>query len=332
MTGAVHGRPLLFLAPMAGVTNTVFRKLCKGLGADVLTTEFVSAEGILHRNERTRRYLEFEPGERPLGVQLFGADPERLAEAVRAVVDWVAPDFIDLNFGCPVNKVVAKNGGSALLKDCPLLARVAGAVVGAAGETPVTAKIRIGWDSGSVNAIETARILEGEGVRRLAVHGRTKAQGYSGQADWGVIAAVAGAVGIPVIGNGDIDSAAVALRRLRESGVAGVMIGRHAMSHPWIFREIRLALETGVLEPEPVTEAERWAFVVEHARLETEWWGGKEELAMRSMRARFMAYTKGLPGGAKLRSRLQSVSSLAELEEIASTHGVEKLCGIPETE
>jgi nifR3 family TIM-barrel protein len=332
MGTALHGGPLLFLAPMAGVTNTVFRKLCKGLGADVLTTEFVSAEGILHRNERTRRYLEFEAVERPLGVQLFGADPERLAEAVRAVVDWVAPDFIDLNFGCPVNKVVAKNGGSALLKDCPLLARVAGAVVGAAGGTPVTAKIRIGWDSGSVNAIETARILEGEGVRRLAVHGRTKAQGYTGQADWGVIAAVAAVVGIPVIGNGDIDSAAAALRRFREAGVAGVMIGRHAMSHPWIFREIRMALETGELEPEPVTAAERWAFVLEHARLETEWWGGKEELAMRSMRARFMAYTKGLPGGARLRSQLQSVSSLSELEEIAGEQGVEKLCGIRERE
>jgi tRNA-dihydrouridine synthase len=183
-----------------------------------------------------------------------------------------------------------------------------------------------------VNAIETARILEGEGVRRLAVHGRTKAQGYTGQADWGVIAAVAAVVGIPVIGNGDIDSAAAALRRFREAGVAGVMIGRHAMSHPWIFREIRMALETGELEPEPVTAAERWAFVLEHARLETEWWGGKEELAMRSMRARFMAYTKGLPGGARLRSQLQSVSSLSELEEIAGEQGVEKLCGIRERE
>lgn len=320
--------PLLFLAPMAGVTNTVFRTLCKGLGADVLTTEFVSAEGILHRNERTRRYLEFELGERPLGVQLFGADPERLSEAVRAVIDWVGPDFIDLNFGCPVNKVVAKNGGSALLRDCPLLARVARSVVGAAGATPVTAKIRIGWDSGSVNALETARILEGEGIARLAVHGRTKSQGYSGLADWGVIGAVAEAVAIPVIGNGDIDSAEIALRRLRETGVAGLMIGRHAMSHPWIFREIRAALLGGVAAE--VSLRDRWEFICRHARLETEWWGGREELAMRSMRARFMAYTRGLPGGARLRVQLQAVASLAELEGIAGGHidAAEKLCAI----
>lgn len=334
MEGVAHGggKPLLFLAPMAGVTNTVFRRLCKRFGADVVTSEFVSAEGILHRNERTRRYLEFCEDERPVGVQLFGANPVRLGEAVRAVLDWVAPDFIDLNFGCPVNKVVAKNGGSALLKDCPLLAKVAGSVVRAAGGAPVTAKIRIGWDSGSVNAVETARILEAEGVSRLAVHGRTKAQGYSGKADWEVIREVVGAVGIPVIGNGDIDSAAVALQRFQESGVAGVMIGRHAMSYPWIFREIRNALETGVVDSVPVMPAERWAFILEHARLETEWWGGREDLAMRSMRARFMAYTKGLPGGARLRSRLQGVSSLCELEDIsvAAQGELENLCGITE--
>jgi tRNA-dihydrouridine synthase len=132
MAAPAADAPLLFLAPMAGVTNTVFRRLCKNLGADVLTTEFVSAEGILHRNERTQRYIEFQPEERPLGVQLFGADPGRLAEAAKAVLDWVSPDFIDLNFGCPVNKVVARNGGSALLKDCPLLQKVASAVVAAA--------------------------------------------------------------------------------------------------------------------------------------------------------------------------------------------------------
>lgn len=327
----VEGRPLLFLAPMAGVTNTVFRKLCKGMGADVLTTEFVSAEGILHRNERTRRYLEFEPEERPLGVQLFGADPERLAEAARAVIDWVGPDFIDLNFGCPVNKVVAKNGGSALLKDCPLLANVARAVVLASGGTPVTAKIRIGWDGNSVNALETARILEAEGVSRLAVHGRTKAQGYTGLADWDVIASVAESAAIPVIGNGDIDSAEVALKRLKETKVAGLMIGRYAMSHPWIFSEIRKALEGGCTKAQEVSLRDRWELISRHARMEVDWWEGREELAMRSMRARFMAYTKGVPGGARLRGLLQKVSSVYELEQIATDHlqTVEKLCGIP---
>ena len=313
---------LLFLAPMAGVTNTVFRSLCKDLGADVLTTEFVSAEGILHRNERTRRYLEFLSAERPLGIQLFGADPARLAEAVKAVADWVSPDFIDLNFGCPVNKVVSRNGGSALLKDCPLLARVAREVVAAAGSLPVTAKIRIGWDSRSVNALETARILEGEGISRLAVHGRTKEQGYTGEADWQVIGAVADAVKIPVIGNGDIDSAAVALQRLKEANVSGLMIGRAAMCHPWIFREIRSAIDGGSA-PEAVTLGLKWDFIFEHTRREVEWWGGKEELAIRSMRARFMSYTRGLPGGARLRERLQQVTSEESLRTIAGAHLLE---------
>ena len=166
----------LFLAPMAGVTDLIFRQLCKEQGADVLTTEFVSADGVLHRNERTQDFIAFDPAlERPLGVQLFGGDPARMAEAARAVVDWVQPDFIDLNFGCPVNKVVAKNGGSSLLRDCPLLARVASAVVDAVAASkpglPVTGKIRIGWDERSINAPQVARILEGCGIRRLAVHG-----------------------------------------------------------------------------------------------------------------------------------------------------------------
>ena len=311
-------RPHLFLAPMAGVTNTVFRRLCKDLGADVLTTEFVSAEGILHRNERTSRYLEFQPDERPLGVQLFGADPDRLAEAAKAVIDWVAPDFIDLNFGCPVNKVVSRNGGSALLKDCPLLASVARSVVAAAAGLPVTAKIRIGWDSRSVNATETARILEGEGISRLAVHGRTKEQGYSGEADWDVITDVVQAVQIPVIGNGDIDSAGVALARWSQSGVDGIMIGRAAMNHPWIFREIRAAF--AYQGSDIVTLADKWAFIEGHCAKEIEWWKGQEALAMKSMRARLMAYTRGLPGGARLRERLQRVETLDGLRQIGSDH------------
>lgn len=311
--------PLLFLAPMAGVTNTVFRRLCKNLGADVLTTEFVSAEGILHRNERTRRYLEFQPDERPLGVQLFGADPARLAEAVKAVIDWVSPDFIDLNFGCPVNKVVARNGGSALLRDCPLLQKVASAVVAAAGPLPVTAKIRIGWDASSINALQTARILEGEGIARLAVHGRTKEQGYTGRADWNVIAEVAAAVRIPVIGNGDVDSAASALARWRESGVAGLMVGRAAMSHPWIFQEIRLAL-AGIESAPVVGLREKWDFVIRHAELEIDWWNGQMEQAMKSMRSRLMAYTRGFPAAARLRGELQHVDHLDRLREIAAAH------------
>src|SRR4051795_13207534 len=159
----------LFLAPMAGVSDKIFRQLCKEHGADVLTTEFVSAEGIFRRNERTREYLDFDEMERPLGVQLFGANAEHMAEAAKQVVDWVRPDFVDLNFGCPVNKVVAKNGGSALLKDCPALAAVAGAVVRAVAPLPVTAKIRIGWDASSVNAVRVANILVEQGISAITV-------------------------------------------------------------------------------------------------------------------------------------------------------------------
>jgi len=303
---------------MAGVTNTVFRRLCKGFGADVLTTEFVSAEGILHRNERTRRYLEFHPEERPLGVQLFGADPAHLAEAARAVIDWVAPDFIDLNFGCPVNKVVCKNGGSSLLRDAPLLAGVAAAVVKAAGAVPVTAKIRTGWDSRSVNAVEISRVLEASGVRRIAVHGRTKDQGYSGPADWTLIAEVAESVSVPVIGNGDINNAAVALRRLAETRVAGLMIGRAAMNHPWIFSEIQKALDGGN-RLEPPSSRQQWEFIFLHCAKEIEWWGGREQPAMKAMRARLMAYTRGMPGGPRLRERLQKVETLDEVREIAGS-------------
>jgi tRNA-dihydrouridine synthase B len=308
----------LFLAPMAGVTNTVFRRICKSRGADVVTSEFVSAEGILHRNSRTNYYLEFQEDERPLGVQLFGAEPERLAEGARAVIDWVHPDFLDLNFGCPVNKVVCKNGGSSLLKDCPLLARVAAAVVRAADPVPVSAKIRIGWDHRSINAVTTARILEESGVCRIAVHGRTKEQGYSGRADWSVIGEVAAAVGLPVIGNGDIASAEDALMRRGETGVAGIMIGRAAMASPWIFSEIRAALDAGRVLPPPSLE-ERWWLIRDHCSQEI-LWRRDERMAMRAMRSRLMAYTRGMPGGARLRDRLAHVESFAELEDIAAAH------------
>ena len=306
----------LFLAPMAGVTNTVFRRICKAKGADVLTTEFVSAEGILHRNARTKYYLEFCEHERPLGVQLFGADPARLAEAARAVIDWVRPDFLDLNFGCPVNKVVCKNGGSALLRDCPLLARVAEAVVRAAHPIPVTAKIRIGWDHRTINAVETAGILEQSGIRRIAVHGRTKEQGYSGRADWSVIAEVAARLAIPVVGNGDIATAHDALERKRESGVAGLMIGRAAMASPWIFTEIRAALDTKALVPGP-SRKEKWDLMRDHCAQEIVW-RRDERMAMKAMRSRLMAYTRGLPGAPRLRDRLARVESLAELEDLAA--------------
>ena len=241
----------LYLAPMAGVSDKIFRQLCKEYGADVLTTEFVSAEGIFRRNARTREYLDFDEIERPIGVQLFGADGKHMAEAACQVVDWVRPDFIDLNFGCPVKKVVSRNGGSALLKDCPTLASVATAVVRAITPVPVTAKIRIGWDANSINATRVARLLVDAGIAAITVHGRTRAQGYAGAADWDIIGEVAAAVPIPVIGNGDLSSAADIAKRRRENGVAGAMIGRAAMSAPWIFNQIKEYLASGQMVDAP---------------------------------------------------------------------------------
>ncbi len=307
----------LYLAPMAGVTDSLFRGYCKEYGADVVVTEFVAAEGIFRRNARTLEYLDFEESERPLGVQLFGADPEHLGRAAQMVLEWKRPDFIDLNFGCPVNKVVSKNGGSALLKDCPLLERVARAVVKAVEPHPVTAKIRIGWDRQTINALETARILEECGIRALAVHGRTKEQGYSGEADWEVIASVANAVSIPVIGNGDIACARDVARR-RSTGVAGVMLGRSAMSGPWVFAGIQHFLRTGTFLEDPPLE-HQWAHMVRHCR-EAAARTGNERITMQFMRSRLMAYSRGMAEARELRMRFSHISSLTELEDIASAH------------
>lgn len=315
----------LYLAPMAGVTNTVFRQLCKQHGADVVVTEFVSADGILHQNLRTREYISFQECERPVGVQLFGAEPERLAEAARRVVEWVKPDFIDLNFGCPVNKVVSKNGGSALLRDCPLLEKVAKAVVRAC-PIPVTAKIRLGWNDQSINACETGTILEQAGIQALAIHGRTKEQGYTGKANWERIAEVAELLSIPVIGNGDVTCVEDVLNYRSSTKIAGVMIGRSAMSGPWIFREIKAYLETGNILESPSLE-ERWEMILDHCRKEVSGHHDSEEKpVMHSMRARLMAYTRGLPRGRQLRGLLQHVSSVNDVMQIAQTHLKERQC------
>jgi tRNA-dihydrouridine synthase B len=317
-----EGKFPLYLAPMAGVTDLIFRRICKEMGADVMVTEFVSAEGIMQADERTRKYTEFEEGQRPVGVQLFGADGVRMGEAARKILDkglaGGVPDFIDINFGCPVNKVVARNGGSSLLRDCPLLASVAEGVVKAVGEdVAVTAKIRIGWDADLVNAVEVGRVLEGCGIRALAVHGRTRAQGYSGEADWGVIDEVARAVGIPVIGNGDISCGEDLAKRKRETAVSGVMIGRAAMQNPWVFREAKYFLETGeVMVAVPLEE--RWELIVRHCQMAVESGRyGSERQTLTAMRGRLMAYCKGFPGAKDLRQKLCQVESLVGVEDLA---------------
>jgi nifR3 family TIM-barrel protein len=227
----------------------------------------------------------------------------------------VRPDFIDLNFGCPVNKVVARNGGSALLKDCPTLASVATAVVRAVAPVPVTAKIRIGWDAYSINAARVARLLVDAGIAAITVHGRTRAQGYAGAADWDIIGEVAAAVPIPVIGNGDLSSAADVAKRRRETGVAGAMIGRAAMSAPWIFNQIKEYLASGQIVDAP-SLSEKWNLILRHCQLAIREWGA-EEPAIRSMRARLMAYSRTMSNAKRLRENFSHVSTLAEVEVIA---------------
>ena len=311
----------LYLAPMAGVTDRVFRSICKELGADVMVTEFVSSEGIIRQDDRTRKYTEFDDKQRPVGVQLFGADGEKMAEAAKKILDWKRPDFIDINFGCPVNKVVSKNGGSSLLRDCPVLERVASSVVkGIGSQVPVTGKIRIGWDQESINAVQVSKILEDSGMQAISIHGRTRSQSYGGQADWNVINECAQAVSIPVIGNGDILTGEDVEHRKKTTAVSGVMIGRAAMQNPWIFRDAKHYLRTGQHLP-PASLDERWKLIKRHCRQAIDWGRyGNERQTLMAMRSRLMAYSKGIPGSKRLRSRLSTVVSMTEIETLSMEH------------
>jgi len=306
---------------MAGVTDVTFRTLCNELGADVMVTEFVSAEGIIQRDDRTRRYTEFTDAQRPVGIQLFGGDGKAMGEAAKKIIDWKRPEFIDINFGCPVKKVVSKNGGSSLLRDCPLLRQVASDIVAAVGhEVPVTAKIRIGWDLETINAPEVCTQLEEAGIQAVAIHGRTRSMGYSGEANWDVIGDCASTAGIPVIGNGDISSGEDVERRLRETDVRGVMIGRAAMTNPWIFQQAKHYLKTGE-QADPVSLETRWAFIRRHSKMAiaSDRYGGELQ-TMRAMRSRLMSYSRGMIGGRHLRPLLSAVESLTQLEDLAAEH------------
>lgn len=309
----------LFLAPMAGVTDPIFRTICKELGADVMVTEFVSAEGILQAWERNRRYTKIEESHRPIGIQLFGADGAHMGEAARIILDHEKPDFIDINFGCPVPKVVGKNGGSSLLKDLPLLASVAAGVVKAVGDRiPVTAKIRIGWDFQNLCAMDACRLLEDAGISMITIHGRTRSQQYSGAANWDIIDECARAMSVPVIGNGDIATAQAAAYVKENTAVSGVMIGRAAMENPWIFADTRYFLLHGVLPPARQPR-EKTDLILRHTQMALDSGHYGDELhTMRHMRSRILAYTKGFPGAKEMRSRLVRVSSLRELEELLS--------------
>ncbi len=309
----------LYLAPMAGVTDPIFRTLCKEAGADVMETEFVSAEGVLQAWQRNRRYVEFEQQHRPLGIQIFGSVPEHAAQAARIIVDAMQPDFLDINAGCPVPKVVGKNGGSSLLRDLPLLQRIAEAVVKELGDDcPVTTKIRLGWDAQSICAPEAVLRLQDAGVQAIAIHGRTRAQQYGGQADWDMIDTCARSVQIPVIGNGDICTPQDVQRAREKTAVAGVMIGRAAMNAPWLFARAKAYLQTGCIPPEP-TATDKLNFMLRHTRMAVESGHyGNELITMRAMRARLLAYAKGIPGTKPLRPTLARVASYQELVDILS--------------
>lgn len=302
---------------MAGVTDPIFRTLCKEEGADVMITEFVSAEGVLQAWHRTQRYVQLEEQHRPVGVQVFGGVAEHMAEAAGIIAEAVRPDFIDINAGCPVPKVVGKNGGSSLLKDLPLLQKIAEVTVKRLeGVCPVTAKIRIGWDAEHINAPECVLRLQDAGVAAVTIHGRTRSQQYSGRADWEMIDRCARAVSIPVVGNGDITCAEDVKRARETTAVSGVMIGRAAMAAPWIFRQAKEFLSSGTVPPSP-SAGERVQFILRHARMAIESRHyGAEDVTMRAMRSRLLTYAKGIPGSKQLRPLLARVNNYTELESL----------------
>ena len=303
----------LYLAPMAGVSESPFRRLCRRFGADVVVTEFLSAEGIRRENPATIEKLRFGADERPIGVQIFGADPAAMREAAAFVTDVFAPEFIDINFGCPVKKVVKRNGGSGCLKDLGLVTDVIGAVIQGT-HLPVTVKIRSGWNEEMRDPVSIALRCQDAGARVLTLHPRTRAQMYSGDARWDEIAAVASALDIPVIGNGDIKSAEDAVRMYRETGCDGVMIARGSFGQPWVFTQARALLEGKSMPPAPPVE-ERFAIASEHARMAQAYENDPRGAAI-EFRKHLGWYVKGLPGSADIRRKLHLVESLAAVDDI----------------
>jgi tRNA-dihydrouridine synthase B len=291
------------LAPMAGVSEMPFRVLARELGASAAPTELVSAKGLLHGSNRTERYLTHSPVERPFWVQIFGGDENAMAEGAARAVDLGA-EIIDVNMGCPVKKVTRDGAGAALACDPPRAARIVSAISRRTG-LPVTAKIRAGWDAETLNFVEVARALADAGAVAIALHARTRAQGYSGQADWSLVRRLVEASPVPVIGNGDAFTAERARALLAETGCAAVMIGRGALGNPWIFRE----LTGGLGRP---TREERWALVERHLHDHLEF-VGDERTGIRRFRPHLLWYSHGLAGAADFRRRVTRIDDLREL-------------------
>ena len=305
----------VILAPMAGVTDLPFRLLCREQGAGLLVTEMVSAKAILYNNKNTKELLTVHPQEGPVSVQLFGSDPEIMAE-IAARLEEGPYAAIDVNMGCPVPKIVNNGEGSALMRSLPLAERILSSMVKAV-KKPVTVKFRKGFTEQTVNAVEFAKMAESCGVAAVAVHGRTREQYYSGKADWDIIRQVKEAVKIPVIGNGDIFAPEDAAAMMKETGCDGVMVARGAKGNPWIFKRITHYLDTGELLPEPSIKEIR-EMILRHGRMLSEYKG--EAVAMREMRSHMAWYTKGLPKSASLRNEMNQVETLEGLVELLDEH------------
>lgn len=301
----------VILAPMAGVTDLPFRVLCREQGAGCVVTEMVSAKAVLYNNKNTRELLQIDPTERPAAVQLFGSEPDIMAE-IAARLEEGPYDYIDVNMGCPVPKIVNNGEGSALMKNPERAKEVLTAMVKAV-KKPVTVKFRKGFNDLSVNAVEFAKMAESCGVAAVAVHGRTREQYYSGKADWDIIRQVKEAVRIPVIGNGDIFTPEDAGRMLKETGCDGIMVARGAKGNPWLFGRINHYLDTGEVLPGP-SMAEIKAMILRHGRMLVQFKG--EGVAMREMRGHMAWYTKGMPHSATLRNEINQVETLEGFVEL----------------
>ncbi|CAA7196398.1 MULTISPECIES: tRNA dihydrouridine synthase DusB [Chryseobacterium] len=303
----------LLLAPMEDVSDPPFRRLCKMHGADLMYSEFISSEGLIRDAIKSRKKLDIFDYERPVGIQIFGGDEEAMAMSAR-IVETVNPDLVDINFGCPVKKVVCKGAGAGVLKDIDLMVRLTKAVVSST-HLPVTVKTRLGWDSTSINIDEVAERLQETGIKALTIHARTRGQMYKGEADWEHISRIKQNpnIEIPIFGNGDIDSPEKALEYKQKYACDGIMIGRAAIGYPWIFNEIKHFFNTGEHLSEP-TISDRLLAVRQHAEWSAEWKG--ERLGLIEMRQHYSNYFRGVPHFKEFRRKFLEIFTLAEMDQL----------------